>query len=151
MDIKYYMREALKCAEIAASKNEVPVGAVIVDETGKVIAKAANQVEKKQDMTAHAEMLALKKAFLKKGEKKLPKCSIFITLEPCPMCLWAILLSGIRKIYYAAGDAKGGAVRSLDPLVHLRGLAQIDWGEGAKESQKMLQEFFKKLRQKAAK
>jgi tRNA(adenine34) deaminase len=146
MDVEKYIKKSLKLAQKAAEREEVPVGAVIVDSYGEILSSAHNEVEKRQDITAHAEMLALKKAMKKRTEKKLPDCAIFISLEPCPMCLQAILMAGIRKIYYAASDEKGGAVESLKNFEHLRSLAKFSKGINAQESADLLRKFFKRLR-----
>lgn len=105
------MNLALKEAEKAALEDEVPVGAVIVCDD-KVIARAHNQRDKKNLTYAHAEMLAIIKANKKLGSWRMPECDIYITLEPCIMCMGAIIQSRIKNIYYGAKDPKGGAVIS---------------------------------------
>jgi len=101
---------ALTQAKIAFDKNEVPVGAVIVNADGDVIATAHNLVESQLDATAHAECLVLKKAMRHLGQKYLEKCDLWVTLEPCAMCAGAISNARIRRLYYAVEDKKGGAV-----------------------------------------
>ncbi len=105
------MTLALDEARRAADRGEVPVGAVIVDaETGAVVAAASNRVERDNDPTAHAELLAIRDAAAKRGEPRLPGCDLYVTLEPCPMCAAAISFARIRRLYFAAYDPKGGGV-----------------------------------------
>lgn len=104
------MRQALQLAEEAASAGEVPVAAVVTDADGHVIAAAANRVERDQDPTAHAEILALREAASIKGQNRLQDCDLWVTLEPCPMCAGAISHARIRRLYYGADDAKSGGV-----------------------------------------
>ena len=110
MSYKDHMKLALQCAERACQIGEVPVGAVIVNADGYVIATAHNLVESQLDATAHAECLVLKKAMRHLGQKYLEKCDLWVTLEPCAMCAGAISNARIRRLYYAAEDKKGGAV-----------------------------------------
>ena len=105
-----YMELALKQAEKAVQFGEVPVGAVIVNSEGEVIASAHNLVETQRDATAHAEYLVLKEAMVKLNQKFLDGCDLWVTLEPCVMCSGAISQTRIRRLYYAAEDKKGGAV-----------------------------------------
>lgn len=109
-DIKY-MSLALKEANKAYEKNEIPVGCIIVHKD-KVIAKAHNLKESKQKATAHAEILAIEKASEKLGNWRLDSCDLYVTLEPCPMCASAIIQSRIKKVVIAALDNKDGAVVS---------------------------------------
>jgi tRNA(Arg) A34 adenosine deaminase TadA len=105
------MTLALAEARRAAELGEVPVGALIVDaETGVVVASAANRVERDNDPTAHAELLAIREAAAKRGERRLSGCDLYVTLEPCPMCATAISFARIRRLYFAAYDPKGGGV-----------------------------------------
>ena len=106
-----YMKEALKEAQKAYEKLEVPVGAVIVKD-GKIIARAYNQKETKFDTTKHAEILAIQKASKKLKSWRLIDCEMYVTLEPCPMCAGAIIQSRIKKVYYGVSDEKTGAVGS---------------------------------------
>lgn len=99
-----FMKLALEQAQIAFNAGEVPVGAVIVDSNGNIIASAYNQTEKLKTQTAHAEMLALQQAGQKIGDWRLKECTLYVTLEPCAMCMSAILLSRISKISFAAGS-----------------------------------------------
>ena len=109
---EYYIKQALKEAEKAYKKLEVPVGAVIVKD-GKIIARAHNQKETKTDTTKHAEILAIQKASKKLESWRLIDCEMYITLEPCSMCAGAIINSRIKKVYIGAMDEKTGAVGSV--------------------------------------
>lgn len=104
------MALALQAAEQGAAAGEVPVGAVIVDAEGGVLAVAHNRVETDHDPTAHAEMLAIREAARRRGSPRLPDCDLYVTLEPCPMCAQAIAFARIRRLYYGADDQKGGGV-----------------------------------------
>jgi len=106
-----YMAMALREAENAAGRGEVPVGAAVVDGmTGEVLARAGNRVEALNDPTAHAEILALRKAAAAIGAPRLPDCDLYVTLEPCAMCATAISFARIRRLYFGAYDPKGGGV-----------------------------------------
>lgn len=99
-------------AEAAAARGEVPVGAVVADRAGAVIARAGNRTLELKDPTAHAELLAIRRAAEILGSERLTDCDLFVTLEPCAMCAAAISFARIRRLYYSAPDAKGGAVES---------------------------------------
>jgi len=105
------MKEALKQAQIAFEKDEVPVGAVIVYKD-KIIARGYNQKEMKNDATLHAEIVALKKAYRKLGTWRLNECDMYVTLEPCAMCSGAIIQSRMNNLIFGAYDLKGGCVTS---------------------------------------
>jgi len=111
-----YMRAALQQAELALSENEVPVGAVIV-RNERIIAAAYNQREQLRDPTAHAEMIAITQAAEAVGGWRLLECTLYVTLEPCPMCAGAILQARIPSLVYGAADPKAGAVSSLFRLL----------------------------------
>jgi len=117
MQNEIWMQYALKEAEIAYKKNEVPVGAVIVFEN-RIIGKAHNQVEALKDSTAHAEMLALTSAASYLSSKFLLGCSMYVTLEPCPMCASAIVLARIENLYFGAYDNTYGACGSVMNITH---------------------------------
>ncbi|MDP2892271.1 MAG: tRNA adenosine(34) deaminase TadA [Bacillota bacterium] len=110
-----FMREALSMARLAASRDETPVGAVITY-GGRVIAKACNAREKKKDPTAHAEITALRKAARKLGGWRLEGCTLYVTLEPCPMCAGAAINARISRIVYGARDPKAGCCGTLYDL-----------------------------------
>ena len=111
-----FMRRALEQAEQAFAQREVPVGAVIVHE-GQLIAAAHNQRETLKDPTAHAEMIAITQAAESLGDWRLEQCTLYVTLEPCPMCAGAILQARIPTVVYGATDPKAGAVQSLYQLL----------------------------------
>jgi tRNA(adenine34) deaminase len=107
----YYMKEAIELAKEGAKQGEVPVGAVIVHQPSKtIIAHAHNLVETYQDPTAHAEIIAIKKAMVNNNGIKLNECDIYVTLEPCPMCAQALSFARIKRLFFAAPDIKGGGV-----------------------------------------
>lgn len=143
-----FMAEAIKQAKIAYEKNEVPVGAIIV-ENGKIIAKAYNRNIKLNDPTAHAEVLAIKKASKIKKSSRLDGCDLYVTLEPCTMCASIISLSRIRRIYYGANDAKFGAIENGVRFFHSSSCqhkCEIYSGIQEIESQKILKDFFQNRR-----
>jgi len=107
-----FMFEALKLAEIAADEDEVPVGAVVVKD-GKIIGKGYNQVEKLNDATAHAEIIALTAASNNLQNKVLEDCDLYVTVEPCLMCIGALILSKIKNIYFSTYEPKTGACGSI--------------------------------------
>ncbi len=106
-----FMGTALAQAKVAAEAGEVPVGCVIVRD-GEVLAQAGNRTLRDRDPTAHAEILALRAAAAKLGSERLIGCDLYVTLEPCTMCAAAISFARIRRLYFGAGDPKGGAVES---------------------------------------
>lgn len=110
MNTASHMTHALECAKEALSREEVPIGAVIVDAEGNRLVSAHNEVERRKDPSAHAEMLAIQAACKARGDKYLPDCDLFVTLEPCAMCAQAIAFARIRRVYFAAYDPKGGGV-----------------------------------------
>ena len=124
-----FMNVALKCAIKAFEKDEVPIGACIVL-NGKVIAKAYNQMEKTQDATSHAEILAIKKACKKLNSWRLEDCELFVTLEPCAMCAGAIVNARIKKVYFGATEPKSGCAQSKFPVLSESGLNHTTEFEG---------------------
>jgi cytidine deaminase len=104
------MELALDEARLAAGRGEVPVGAVVVSPDGRAVAAAGNRTRELSDPTAHAEILALREACRAAGSERLVDHDLYVTLEPCPMCAAAISFARIRRLYYAAGDPKGGGV-----------------------------------------
>jgi len=101
---------ALEEARAAAARGEVPVGAVVTDASGRVLARAGNRTEELRDASAHAEMLALRAAAAAAGEPRLPGCTLTVTLEPCPMCAQAASFFRIKRLVFGAYDSKGGGV-----------------------------------------
>lgn len=144
-----YMELAFKEAEAAAKRGEVPIGAVLVDAAGNVVAAASNRVEELNDPTAHAEMLALREATRKLDAPRLVDCDLYVTLEPCTMCAAAISFARVRRLYFAAYDAKGGAVDHGakffgQPTCHHA--PEVYGGIMEQEGRDILQQFFKSLR-----
>ncbi len=105
-----FMPELIALARTAATNGEVPIAACVVSADGTVLATAHNEVEKRRDATAHAELLAIRLACHSRGEKYLADCTLYVTLEPCAMCAQAISLAKIGKLVFGAYDAKGGGV-----------------------------------------
>jgi tRNA(adenine34) deaminase len=146
------MRLALREAEAALDEGEVPIGAVIVHndgESGRVIAAAHNQREQLRDPTAHAEMIAITQAAETLGNWRLAGCTLYVTLEPCPMCAGAIVQARIPRLVYGAADPKAGAVETLFRLVddpRLNHRAQIIAGVLAKPCGEILSQFFQQKR-----
>ncbi len=143
------MARALDEAASAGAAGEVPVGAVLVDGVGTIIAAAGNRVERDHDPTAHAEMLVLREGAARLGAKRLAGCDLYVTLEPCPMCAAAIGLGHIRRLYFAAYDAKGGGVehgpRIFDqPTCHHR--PEIYGGIAERAAGELLRRFFRTRR-----
>lgn len=144
-----YMRLAMVQAEKAMKKDEVPVGAVIVHK-GKVIASAGNARERKKDPLAHAEILAIKKASKKLGGWRLPECSLYVTLEPCPMCAGAIINSRIDNVIFGAYDPKAGAFGSMYNLGEgkLNHTPNVTGGVLRDECASLLTGYFKQKRKR---
>jgi len=145
-----YMGLALQYARRAAVRGEVPVGAVVVDgKTGAILARAHNLTEARLDPTAHAEMLAIRRAVAKVGEKRLGQCDLYVTLEPCPMCAGAISLARIRRLYYGAPDAKGGGVEQGARVFAQKTCfhaPEVIGGLRESESAELLKDFFRNRR-----
>ena len=145
---EHFMREALKEAQKAFEKDEVPVGAVIVHE-GKVIARAHNQNVLLKDPTAHAEMVAITEAASYLQNERLLKADLYVTIEPCAMCAGALVLARVQRIVFGAKDSKAGACGSIMNVAHHKSLNhRITITEGILEVEcrSLLQEFFKKKR-----
>ncbi len=149
-----YMREALRQAKIALEKGEVPVGAVVVYKS-QVIARAYNQTEMLRDPTAHAEMIALTQASSILAEQKkdhrgsLEGASLYVTLEPCPMCAGALVLTKCQSLIFGVRDQKAGACESLYRITQddrLNHRLKVISGVMENESRMFLQEFFRTLR-----
>lgn len=148
------MRLALLEARAAAEEDEVPVGAVIVHPELRMIASAHNQREQLRDPTAHAEMLAITQAAEALGSWRLDDCTLYVTLEPCPMCAGAILQARIPTVVYGASDPKAGAVDSLFSLLEddrLNHRATVVSGILADPCGAILTEFFRRQRAKGKK
>jgi tRNA(adenine34) deaminase len=142
------MDMALAEARAAAAAGEVPVGCIIV-RGGEVVARTRNRTLGDRDPTAHAEMLAIRRAAAAIGSERLVDCDLFVTLEPCTMCAGALSFARIRRLYYGAADPKGGAVESgvrffSAPTCHHR--PDIYGGIGEQESAALLRRFFAERR-----
>ena len=143
-----FMKEALKEAKKAYEKLEIPVGAVIVKD-GKIIARAHNLKESKQDTTKHAEILAIQKASKKLESWRLIDCDMYVTLEPCSMCAGALINARIRKLYIGTLDEKTGACGSVLNLFEdykFNHKVEVEKGIMQKECEEILKNFFKDLR-----
>jgi len=139
------MEMALEQAGRAEARGEVPVGAVLVDAAGQVLAAAGNEVEARHDPTAHAEMLVLRAAAALRQAPRLEDCDLYVTLEPCAMCAAAIAFARLRRLYYGAYDPKGGAVENgvrffASPSCHHR--PDLYGGIGETEAAALLKSFF---------
>ena len=145
-----FMRAALKEAEKAKLKDEVPIGCVIVKD-GKIIARGHNLRESKQQSINHAEIIAIQKACKKVGSWRLEECDLYVTLEPCCMCAGAILQSRIRNVIYGAKDPKGGSIDSTIQMYNQPGFnhyPNVINGILENECSQILKEFFKEKRLK---
>jgi tRNA(adenine34) deaminase len=144
------MQWAIKEAEKALAQDEVPVGAVVVQEN-RIVGRGHNQIESLQDPTAHAEMIAISAAAATLQSWRLDRCTLYVTLEPCAMCAGAMVLARIRELVFGAFDPKAGACGSLRNLVQdlrLNHRVEVVSGVMAEESGAMLGHFFKRLRRK---
>lgn len=140
---EYFMNEALKEAQKAFDANEVPVGAVIVAEN-TIIARAHNSTETLNDVTAHAEIIAITSASNHLGAKYLPQATLYVTLEPCVMCAGACNWAQLAGIIYGAPDPKAGYARIIQDILHPKTKAKS--GVLKEESEKLLKEFFREKR-----
>ena len=149
---KIFMQEALRLAEKAGAMGEVPVGAVIVKD-GKILCGAHNMREKSGMATAHAELLAIEEACRLLGNWHLCGCTLYVTLEPCPMCAGAIVNSRIERVVYGAKDAVAGCCGSILNLNHypFNHAFALQGGVCAEECKATLQKFFKQQRERSCK
>lgn len=141
---------ALEEARAAGNRGEVPVGAVVVvGKTGEVLAKAGNRCEELKDISAHAEILALRAAAEKTGSSRLTDCDLYVTLEPCPMCATAISFARIRRLYFGAYDEKGGGVEN-GPRIYSHATChhkpEVYGGLDETACANLLKDFFKERR-----
>ena len=148
MNDEHWMQQALKLAQKAEAAGEVPVGAVIVKD-GELIAEGWNQPIGANDPTAHAEIMALREAGEKLGNYRLLDTELYVTLEPCPMCVGAMLHARVKRVVYAATDPKtgalGGAYDLLNSVAHNHAF-EVTSGVLEAQSREMLQEFFRSRR-----
>ena len=144
-----YMGFAIEEAVKAKNKQEVPVGAIIVDDKGNIIAKAHNLVELNNNSTCHAEKLVIEKALQITGNRFLDKYDLWVTLEPCIMCAGIIKQTRIRRLYFGVEDKKGGAIENGPQVLakdQANGSIEIYSGFSQQKSEELLKDFFKKLR-----
>jgi tRNA(Arg) A34 adenosine deaminase TadA len=143
------MAQALREAEAAAARGEVPVGAVLLDPEGAVLAASGNRTEELADPTAHAELLVIRAAAGRLGRPRLPGCDLYVTLEPCPMCAQAISFARLRRLYYGAADPKGGGVEH-GPRIFASSschhVPEIYSGIGERQAAGLLRRFFRDRR-----
>lgn len=140
---EYFMKQALREAEAAFERDEVPVGAIVVSGQ-QIIARAHNQTEQLTDVTAHAEIIALTAASGFLGSKYLDACTLYVTLEPCVMCAGALAWAQLDRLVFAAPDDKRGFMRFGKELLHPK--TQVEMGILAHESEALLREFFRRKR-----
>lgn len=144
MDDNYYMQLALQQAQIAANKQEIPIGAVLVKDK-KVIAQAHNMRETWQDGTAHAEIIVVKQACKLLNTWRLTGCTLYVTVEPCPMCAGALIMSRLDRLVYGCADSKAGACESLFNIVNnpnLNHRLKVTAGICETECRKIIKDFF---------
>lgn len=147
---EFFMREAMKEAKRAEKLNDVPIGAVIVHD-GEIISRAHNLRETDQSAVAHAELLAIEEACKKLGTWRLENTTLYVTLEPCPMCSGAIVLSRVRRVVYGAADPKGGCAGTLMNLLQeprFNHQSEVTAGVLGEECGQMLSQFFRKVRER---
>lgn len=149
IDDEKHMRQALAQAAKARDRGEVPVGAVVVSR-GKILGRGYNRPVSRIDPTAHAEIVAIRKAARKKGNYRLNGCDLYVTLEPCAMCLGAAVQARLRRVVFGAEDPKSGAIRSVMsfPFKKLNHRPGIKGGVKADECGRILRDFFGRKRQK---
>jgi len=140
---EYFMEIALGLADEAAAEGEIPVGALVVCRN-RIIGKARNQTEQLNDVTAHAEMIAITAATQHLGGKYLTDCTLYVTLEPCVMCAGALYWAQISRLVIAADDPKRGYSRHSAPILHPK--TRVETGVLADESRALLTKFFRQLR-----
>jgi tRNA(adenine34) deaminase len=136
---QYFMQQAFKQAQLAYEKDEVPVGAVVVS-NGIIIAKAHNLTETLNDVTAHAEMLAITASAEALGGKYLNQCTLYVTVEPCPMCGGALNWAQIGRVVYGAADSKRGCLRHQPSVLHPK--TELVGGVMEKECSELMKQFF---------
>lgn len=148
MSAQFFMQQALEEAKKASDLGEVPIGAVVVYQN-QIISRAHNEVEAKKDATAHAEILAIRRASVALGDWRLKQAALYVTLEPCVMCIGALINSRVAELYFGAYDERQGAVGSVFDLSadsQLPHAIEVYPEVCIEQSQELLQSFFKKLR-----
>ena len=149
LDHEHFMGLALQEAERAYSRSEVPVGAVVVGSHGEVLGRGCNAPVSLVDPTAHAEILALREASRKMGNYRLVDATLYVTLEPCPMCLGAILHARVRRLVFGAADPKGGAAGGVVDLTRVPAFnhyVEVTGGVREEECAGLLRRFFQERR-----
>ena len=143
----YFMQQALKCANTAQEKDEVPIGAIIVKDN-KIIARGYNKSISLKDATAHAEIVAIRKACRKLNNYRLNECSIYVTIEPCSMCIGALIHARIKNLYFGAKDIKAGACGSVLDISKFKLNHKINISGGLLEQDcaTIIKKFFKNKR-----
>jgi tRNA(adenine34) deaminase len=142
-DDDYFMRQAIEQAKLASAAGEIPVGAVVVANE-RIIARGHNQTELLSDVTAHAEIIALTAAANHLGDKYLHDCTLYVTLEPCPMCAGALAWSQVSRIVYGASDDKRGFMRFGRELLHPK--TKLEFGIMQEVCGELMTSFFRKKR-----
>ena len=149
-EAEVYMRAALAEAEAAFAMGEVPIGAVVVDDrTGEIVARGHNMREAWKDATAHAEIIAVRAACRVLDRWRLSDCSLYVTVEPCPMCAGALLMSRVDRLFYGVPDSKAGGCESLFNIVshpRLNHRMEVTAGILEEECQALLKKFFREKR-----
>lgn len=149
MDSNNFMKKALEYAQACHETGEVPVGAIIVNEHQHIIAGAGNEVLKRKDVTAHAEILAIRQASQILDNERLSTCDLYVTLEPCPMCAAAISMARIRRLYFAAYDVKSGGVEHGARVFNASSChhsPEVYGGIHENEASRLLRKFFEEKR-----
>lgn len=149
MNDEIFMQMAINEAKKAMAEDEVPIGAVLIDESGVLVCAEHNRIEQLDDATAHAEILLLRKATKILGRRKLSTCTIYVTLEPCAMCAGALVLCRLKRLVYGAVDSKFGAAESLFNVTDNSALnhqLQITAGVLENNCRELLQKFFTERR-----
>lgn len=144
-DDEYYMRQALRQAKDAYAEDEIPIGAIVVIDN-KIVARGYNQVEKLNDATAHAEILALTSAFSELGAKYLPDATLYVTIEPCHMCAGALYWSKLKRVVFGAPDSKQGYQSFCGVKNPFHPKTEIEGGVLADECAQLMKDFFKEKR-----
>ncbi len=148
---EYYMGLALEEAKAAYALGEVPIGAVLVEKDGAVVASGHNMRESWQDATAHAEMIVIRNACRKMSRWRLSGCTLYVTIEPCPMCAGALVMSRVDRVVYGSTDAKAGAVESLFNITDHAAMnhrLQVTAGVRQQECADIMKHFFAERRLK---
>ncbi|MEC7793763.1 MAG: nucleoside deaminase [Pseudomonadota bacterium] len=149
MGFTSFMDQALEEAQAAAARGEVPVGAVLVDPAGRIVARAGNRTRELSDPSAHAEMLVIRDACAAAGSERLPGHDLYVTLEPCAMCAAVIANARIGRLYYGAADPKsGGVAQGARVFAHAQchHTPEVYDGIGAQAAEALLKDFFRDRR-----